>query len=543
MIEKNFQRQLFKKELQILEQAWSGLAEGKYEGHEFVEDYKLMVKHYENLLTLTRRIFKISDIQARNLMQRETELKNLLDNAGQGFLTFGRDLRIDREYSVECDKLFGCKINTMNILDLLKSSDQAQNDQFVEVFQGVLGTSDPVIQQQLINKLPSVIKRGERYLSIELKPIPPNHEEDNFLCMLVLTDVTEKRKAEEQVAFLSYHDKLTGLYNRAFIDKWVDEFQPENDFPLSVIMVDLNGLKLANDVFGHLQGDVLLTGLGQVLLKCTRRSDIVARWGGDEFLILLPGTDELACQGVGERIREGCIQRLDLSIELSVSLGSATQKEPTKTIADLFGVAENEMYKDKLQESKDVRRRLIMSVEKKLHIKFFEDPGHVDRVGQLALRLGKAAGLKPGSLVLDNLNLMVRLHDIGKVGIPKEVLGKQTILTDYEWEIMRRHSEIGYRMAQSIDESIVAEAILALRERWDGTGYPRRLKGEQIPLLSRLVGIVDAFDVMTHNRPYRSAYSQEDAISELTKESGTQFDPHLTSILISELLNENQGAG
>lgn len=535
MIDRDFQRQLFNTELQVLEHALLDLAEGKYEGNEFLEDYKLIVKNYERLLTFTRRIFKISDIQARNLMQRENEIKNILNNAGQGFLTFGRDLIIDREYSAECEKLFGHKISRMNILELLQNEDEEQNALFAEVFQSVLESTDEETQLKSISKLPKVIKREDRYLSIELKPIPPNSEDDNFLCMLILTDVTEKHKAQEQVAFLSFHDKLTSLYNRAFIDNWLEDFQPEGNFPLSVIMADLNGLKLANDVFGHFQGDKLLKGLGKVLLHCTRKSDIVARWGGDEFLILLPGTDMSACIKVAERIIEGCKHQEDLPTELSVSLGMATQQESTKNICDLFGIAENRMYSDKLQKSKEVRRRLILSVEKELHTRFFEDPGHIERVERLAVNLAQDAELSVGSIELDKLSLMTRLHDIGKVGIPKDILGKHSKLTKQEWEIMQRHSEVGFRMAQSIDELLVAEAILALRECWDGSGYPRGLKGDQIPLLSRLVSIVDAFDVMTHDRPYRLARSQEDAIKELEKGSGKQFDPHLTQLFITKI--------
>lgn len=532
MIERDFQRQLFYKELQVLEQALLDLAQGKYERNEFLDDYKSIVKNYEKLLTFTRRIFKISDIQARNLLQRENEIKNILNNAGQGFLTFGRDLVIDREYSAECEKIFGCKINRRNILDLLKSEDEDQNALFAEVFKTILESTDQELLQQSICKLPKLIKRQEHYLSMELRPIPPNHEDDNLLCMLILTDVTEKHKAQEQVAFLSFHDKLTSLYNRAFIDNWLEQFLPEENFPLSVIMADLNGLKLANDVFGHLQGDLLLKGLGRVLLNCTRRTDIVARWGGDEFLILLPGTDSIACQKVVERIQGSCKQQEGLPTELSVSLGMATQKVFTKNISDLFGIAENRMYREKLESSKEVRNRLILSVEKELHLRFFEDPGHVERVGRLAFSLAQAAELGPGSLELENLGLMTRLHDIGKVGIPKDILGKDAQLTSQEWEIMRRHSEIGFRMAQSIDELEVAKAILALREHWDGSGYPRGLKGDQIPLLSRLVAIVDAFDVMTHDRPYRSAKSPEEAIQELEKSSGKQFDPHLTELFV-----------
>ncbi|MBC2726411.1 diguanylate cyclase [Desulfosporosinus sp.] len=540
MIDKDFQRQLFNTELKVLEQALLDLAEGKYEGNELLEDYKFMVTNYERLLTFTRRIFKISDIQAGNLMQRENEIKNILNNAGQGFLTFGRDLLIDREYSAECEKIFGFKVSSMNILDLLKTEDEEQNSLFREVFKTVLESTDEAKQQLSINKLPKVIKREERYLSIELRPIPPNHEDDNLLCMLILTDVTEKHRAQEQVVYLSFHDKLTSLYNRAFIDNWLEEFQPEGNFPLSVIMADLNGLKLANDVFGHIQGDKLLIGLGRVLLHSTRKSDVVARWGGDEFLILLPSTDMSACKKVAERILESCKHQEGLPIELSVSLGMATQQKSTKNISDLFGIAENRMYSEKLQKSKEVRHRLILSVEKELHRRFFEDPGHVERVSNLADKLAQVEEARIGPFELDKLNLLIKLHDIGKVGIPKEILGKNSELSNQEFEIMQRHSEIGFRMAQSIDELLVADAILALRERWDGTGYPRGLKGDQIPLLSRLVGIVDAFDVMTHNRPYRLAKSQEEAIKELEKGCGKQFDPHLTHLFITKVLKQDK---
>lgn len=539
MIERDFQRQLFNAELRVLEQALLNLDRGKFAGNELLGDYRLIVKSYERLLKFTRRIFKISDLQARNLLQRENEIKNILDNAGQGFLTFGRDLIINREYSAECDKIFGSKINRMNILDLLKSEDDEQNNLFAEVLPSVLETDNEKIQQYFLRKLPKIIKRGDRMLSVTLKRIPASYEDDDPLCMLIITDVTDNYKAQEQVAFLSFHDKLTGLFNRAYIEKWLEEFQTESDFPLSAIMADLNGLKLANDVYGHIQGDRLLKGLGKVLLESTRRVDIVARWGGDEFLILLPGTDSSACVKVAERITERCKQQQGLPTELSVSLGMATQQVFSKNISDLFGIAENRMYSDKLQKSKEVRRRLILSVEKELHTRFFEEAGHVERVEQLAVSLLEAAGLNSGCLIRDNLNLMVRLHDIGKVGVPNEILGKNTELTESEWAVMQRHSEIGFRMAQAIDELLVAEAILALREHWDGKGYPRGLKGEKIPLLSRLVAIADAFDVMTHNRTYRPAKSRDEAISELKKERGKQFDPHLTDLFISKVLKNN----
>jgi diguanylate cyclase (GGDEF)-like protein len=530
MINRDSHRQLFIKELQVLEKALGEIASGKFEKTHFLTDYTMIVEHYEKLLTFTRRITKISDLQAKNLLRRETEIKCLLDHAGQGFLTFGSDLIIDREYSAECVKIFGREIKHHTILNVLVTEDEDLNALIAEVFYGILNSSDSEEQQRIINRLPKVLLIRERDIRIDVKPIREGIEEGHLLIMLILTDITEQRKAQRQVEFLSYHDKLTGLYNRAYVESWIESFRSEEHFPLSVMIMDLNGLKLANDVFGHMEGDKLLRGLGQVLLQSTRKSDIVARWGGDEFLILLPNSDKRVCQKVGERILKGCQEYKDLTVELSVSLGTATQQNPITNVLDLFSIAESRMYSSKLLETKNVRRQLILSVEKALHTRFYEDVGHIDRVMELAQRFAQSIGLKPGSLEFDNLSLLARLHDIGKIAIPKEILGKSTRFTLNEWEVMQSHCEIGFRMAQSIDEPVVAEAILALRERWDGSGYPRGLKANEIPFLSRLFAIVDAYDVMTHNRPYRQARTHEEAIQELVQGKGTQFD----SILVDQ---------
>ncbi len=531
MISPNFNRKLFQEEFETLEVALTELATGRYAHNELFPKYEEMVTSYEKLLTLTRKVIKISDAQGRNLLKRDNEIKNLMDNAGQGFLTFGKDLLVNREYSEECTRIFGQKIGRLNILALLSSDDEEQNQLFADVFQGIWQTKDAGMQSDYINKLPVVIKINGFHLKIECKIVPPV-EGDEPLVMLILTDITDKYKAQEQVAFLSYHDKLTYLYNRAYVEEWLSSFLHPKDFPLSVIMADINGLKLTNDVFGHEQGDNLLVRLAQVLMRCCRKTDIVARWGGDEFIIILPGTDHDACTLVCERIKTACVQEKGLPIELSVALGVATRHSLQGGFDDLFSIAENRMYKNKLVESKQVRYKIILCLQEILYTRCNETGDHIERLKKVSLAFAKSLGYALESVEIRHLSLLVDFHDVGKVALPSNILKKPGPLAPDEWEIVRSHSEIGFRMAQSIGETAVGELILAHQERWDGQGYPYSLQGKQIPRLARLFAIVDAYDIMTHESPYSEVLSQDLALKEIEKGAGTQFDPELALAFI-----------
>lgn len=531
-----FDRNLFEKEIRILEAALAEIAGGELKDDELLPKYKEMVSNYEKLLVLNQKIFKISDIQAKILINRESEIKNLLDNAGQGFLTIGKELNVKGEYSAECIRIFGRKIGKANILTLLTSEDDEQNKIFAAVLEKIWQTEDEVLQRSYLDKLPGMVKVNECRLTVEYRLVNTNEGGREPLLMLILTDVTEKHKAQEILAYLSYHDKLTSLYNRAYIDTWLAKFQPCRHSPLSVIVADVNGLKLTNDVFGHAQGDRLLVQCARVLARSCRKDDIVARWGGDEFLILLPATDAAACAKVCARIKAACAREKGLPIELSVSLGMAVQQRPDTGISDLLKSAEKSMYSNKLRESKQVRRKIIMNMEEILHTRCFEDRGHLTRVKTLAFNFAKYLGFLPGSIEMQNLTLLAALHDIGKAAIPEEILGKPGPLSKDEWKIMQNHSETGFRMAQSIGETAVAEAILALHERWDGRGYPLGLHKEQIPLLARLFAIVHTYDVMTRDRPYRRALSREEALKELEKGGGSQFDPGLTRLFLNNVI-------
>ncbi|MBV7273648.1 diguanylate cyclase [Clostridiaceae bacterium UIB06] len=504
----------------------------RYFENELFNKYKSLAENYKKLLKLTRKSIKISDSQWKELKRREYEIRNLLDNFNQGFLTFGKDLLVNKEYSSECIRLFEDKISNKNIIELLCNENKEQKELFSSVLKEFFNEKDICSELECLKKLPNMLKIKGKYINVSYKAINIEESSEDSSIMLILTDITEKKRTEDQILYLSYHDKLTTLFNRTYIDNIIPQLQSESSMPLSVIMADMNGLKLTNDVFGHENGDKLLVNAAKAFMKSCRKTDIVARWGGDEFLIILPNTDDERSKEICKKIKIICTTFEPNPIKLSISLGSATMESPTTSLSELFNIAENEMYRNKLVESKDVRRKIILGLEKTLYEKCFEDYGHNERVKDMALNFAKLLNIKNDSREILNLSLFASLHDIGKVSIPKEILGKKISLTQAELDIVKRYTEIGFRMAQSIEEPVLAQCILCLRERWDGKGYPYGLKAKNIPLNSRIVSILESYDIMTHNRPYKDAICKEEALEELKRCSGEQFDPDLVKIFV-----------
>lgn len=341
---------------------------------------------------------------------------------------------------------------------------------------------------------------------------------------LVAQDVTNKKVVEERARFLSYHDKLTGLFNRAWFDEQMHQIEGQSEYPYTVIIGDMNGLKVANDLFGHKVGDSLLTVVAEILRKCCRETDVICRLGGDEFAILLPKANEEAARDICRRIRTACDDARMKPLNPSIALGYATRHDADMPVEDLMKEADDRMYRNKLNVSNSLRSSLILSLQASLEEKTLETKEHAERIRALSIKLGHRMGL-PESL-MDELSLASMMHDIGKVGIPDSILMKPGKLNLEEWEIMKKHCEIGRNIVRtSTNMDAVGKYILHHHERYDGTGYPYGLSGEDIPLVSRIIAVVDTYDVMTHVRPYKSPMPHDEVCLEMLRCRGSQFCP------------------
>lgn len=355
----------------------------------------------------------------------------------------------------------------------------------------------------------------------------------------LLVDITDRKRKENEILYLNYHDYPTGIHNRRYFEKEKERIDREVFLPISVIVGDINGVKLVNDAFGHAAGDVLIATTAKILQGCCGENDIVARTGGDEFQILMPFTSRDDAEWMVERIKNACENYnesiLNESYSINISLGFSTKQSGDESLEAIIKQAEDYMYKRKLLEHKSSHSVILSSIKATLHEKSHETLEHAERLTCLSQEMGRK--LKLSQQELDDLVLVSTLHDIGKVGVDDRILNKPDKLNEEEWAEMREHSEIGYRIAMSSPDFVpIADYILSLHEHWDGTGYPQGIKGDKIPLLSRIVSIVDAFDAMTEDRPYRTAMSKEAAAMEIKRSAGTLFDPKLVKIFLDKVL-------
>lgn len=349
--------------------------------------------------------------------------------------------------------------------------------------------------------------------------------------VLVFRDFSEKKKNHEEIQYLSFHDHLTGVYNRRFYEAELARLDTERNWPLTIVMGDVNGLKLINDSFGHAVGDQLLIKTATALTRGCRADDIIARIGGDEFVMVFPQTDDFEAGQLINRIKALLQADSIAGLEISVAFGHATKSRAGDDIQDVFKQAEDSMYHNKLYEGPSLKGRIIDNIVAALNSKCSREQVHSRQVSELCQKMGQALGL--GDYQIRELGALGLLHDIGKIAISDTILNKSGPLTATEWLEMKNHAEIGYRiLSTNSDMMEIADYVLAHHEHWDGSGYPKGLKGREIPLPARICAIADAYDAMISESSYKAIRSTAEARTELCECAGSQFDPELVAVFL-----------
>jgi diguanylate cyclase (GGDEF)-like protein len=328
------------------------------------------------------------------------------------------------------------------------------------------------------------------------------------------------------------------LSNRASFEQEMLRLTSVECRPLGIVVVDIDGLKLINETLGHKIGDELLVTASRILRKSFNEKNFIARIGGDEFAVLLPNTpaEELDRLSQKVRIEMDTHNVLHPDFQISLSIGYATSADNRQEPSDVFRIADHKLHRAKLRLTRNSRSDIVKSLLKTLETRNIVPEGKAERLQQLAEMMGEKLDLPQSQRQF--LSRLVKFYDIGKITVSEKILLKPGNLDPDEYSEVKDHCETGFRIALTIsDLAPIADYILKHHEWWNGNGYPLGLKGKDIPLESRILFILDTYDALTNDRPYRKAMTKSKALEIIRNGSGTQFDPELVKVFL-KLFNQ-----
>lgn len=513
----------------------------KWYGFEYVESkFIVYMKIFLSLVLIIAMIFIIWSIVLKRVVKQKTvELTNTIEKLQNSenriraiikampdlfFIVNNKGVFIDHQVNDPT------KLRYSPDVFLGKFVGEIFSEEITQKFTKALEESIISDQMQMIEYM---LKEGDCECYFEARII--NYDIDMIL--IIIRDITERKLSDIKIYNMSIRDGITGLYNRNYFENEIDIRNAQKLSGQAIIICDLDGLKFINDTLGHAVGDEYLKIATNILKVCFKKEDtIIARIGGDEFGILMKNVSEKEVFKMKVKLKK-MLQEMntDKAIPVSISIGYSVSLGKVRDLREMFKEADSFMYKEKLHHKQSSKSKLVNVLMKMLETRDFVTQGHCDRLQILSEKLAKAIGMTDSQI--QDISLFSQFHDIGKIGVSDNVLFKPGKLTEEEFEKMKRHTEIGYRIAQSSPDIVhLADWILKHHEWYNGKGYPFGLKGDEIPIQCRILSIVDAYDAMTSDRPYRKALSKDVAMDELKRFRGIQFDPYLVDIFLEILL-------
>lgn len=369
------------------------------------------------------------------------------------------------------------------------------------------------------------------WVNMIVTPFKAETISDLHLCMI--EDITDRKQKEDEIVYLSFHDSLTGLYNRTFFEEQKQQFDHTRQLPVSLIMGDLNNLKIINDAFGHDQGDVMIREAGRLMAETCRKEDFIARVGGDEFVIIMPSTDAQGAAKLCHRIEE-VMDRYQQdpdrkAMVMSVALGFATKEEPGLQMDSLLKIAERMLYTKKGKEKAWAQEKIVSSaIDKVMERKRLNCNIHqncLTLLESLADNFGIAGEQR------DKLSLFYQVHDIGLLSVLPSESDNDREMNQSTGDL---HAEAGNRIAMAIPKLHgISHDMLSHHERWDGTGTPGKLKGKEIPIFCRISSCVEFLEETLNQKLLLDEQVLQSAKDSLRAQSGKMLDPEIVDALLA----------
>ena len=388
---------------------------------------------------------------------------------------------------------------------------------------------------------------------------PPDEVETMAAIARQAAVIIDNARLHERVQQQAIADPLTGLYNHRHLYERLEQEvarAKRSSRPVAALMLDIDNLKLINDTYGHQVGDEALKLLASVLQSSCRAEDIVGRYGGDEFMIILPEADTAEAERIGERIQANLAARYleekgkDGCVPIRISMGVACYPGDATVMQELVNAADSALYRSKqggggristargrVEELMPADSGAFRAMQGLISALIQKEPSmrqHTSNVAKYSVLAAAALGLSE-----KNQNILRRagwVHDVGKIAVPDGVLLKPGPLNEDEWKAIHEHVKFSVTILRGIAHlADIVPAVAAHHEWVDGRGYPRGLKGRRIPMTARVLSVADAYSAMTNDRPYRLAMSREQAVEELRRGAGTQFDPRVVEAFVQVL--------